>query len=389
MMCGCSAKRALQHTSTHHLSDEAREVVLKYECNRCHAITEVDPPPVEKHCTGCHAQIIDGTYPEQKDMHATWRQNITHLKIIPSLDVTRPRFERAWLTTYLTEPHDLRPRLGEQMPRLAIAPSDLEVLVNALSYSHGAQPFKLEHLAGDAQRGRALVDTLGCGTCHVMSGASVAGSPIPVNMEPDVLAQAMTFAPDLASVRGRMAPDVLALWLLDPSSIKHDALMPTIPMSEQDARDMAAHLLTTPLAPTQPLGVPERLPVLERAVLYAEVEQKVFKKVCWHCHSEGDYVGGDGGPGNTGGFGFEGRRLSLAEYSSIASGMVNAQGRRMSVFKKRADGTPWIVAAMHARHAEVAGQPVEGIRGMPLGLPPMTLEEIQLVETWAAQGRPK
>jgi hypothetical protein len=50
---------------------------------------------------------------------------------------------------------------------------------------------------------------------------------------------------------------------------------------------------------------------------------------------------------------------------------------------------PWLVAAMYARHVEVAGGKVEGVRGMPLGLPPMTLEEIQLVETWISQGRPR
>ena len=32
---------------------------------------------------------------------------------------------------------------------------------------------------------------------------------------------------------------------------------------------------------------------------------------------------------------------------------------------------------------------VPGVRGMPLGLPALSLEEIQLVESWVAQDRPE
>jgi hypothetical protein len=49
------------------------------------------------------------------------------------------------------------------------------------------------------------------------------------------------------------------------------------------------------------------------------------------------------------------------------------------------DGLPWLVSVLMARHAEVRGHQVEGVRGMPLGLPPMSLEDIQLVESWIAQ----
>ena len=44
---------------------------------------------------------------------------------------------------------------------------------------------------------------------------------------------------------------------------------------------------------------------------------------------------------------------------------------------------------IEARHAEEAGRPDPAVRGMPLGLPPIPLEDIQLVESWIAQGRPQ
>ena len=48
-----------------------------------------------------------------------------------------------------------------------------------------------------------------------------------------------------------------------------------------------------------------------------------------------------------------------------------------------------MVSVMQARREEELGQPVEGVRGMPLGLPSMSPEDIQLVESWVSQGRPR
>ncbi|MFY0541173.1 hypothetical protein [Nannocystis pusilla] len=58
------------------------------------------------------------------------------------------------------------------------------------------------------------------------------------------------------------------------------------------------------------------------------------------------------------------------------------------MFAPLPDGAPRIVAHMLARHAEVEGAAPE-LRGMPLGLTPVPLADIQLVDTWIAQGRPQ
>jgi hypothetical protein len=47
------------------------------------------------------------------------------------------------------------------------------------------------------------------------------------------------------------------------------------------------------------------------------------------------------------------------------------------------------VRALLARHAEERGAATGEVRGMPLGYPALSLEDIQLVETWIAQGRPR
>jgi cytochrome c2 len=177
----------------------------------------------------------------------------------------------------------------------------------------------------------------------------------------------------------------LAQWLRDPAAAKKGAAMPKIPLTDPEIADVAAFLLTAELAPVEPGAVPERLPVLSRAVTYQEVHNKVFGQICRHCHSD-EAVVADGGPGFSGGFGFAGRRLDLSSYDGIMAGSVGDDGQRRSVLEPLDDGTPRLVAHLWARHAEDAGQPRDKVRGMPLGLPPVALEDIQLIETWIAQG---
>ena len=131
--------------------------------------------------------------------------------------------------------------------------------------------------------------------------------------------------------------------------------MPDFALTTDEARDIAAYVLTTPLAPPPPHVVPARLPLLDRKVGFDEVSAKVFRRTCWHCHGEPDYAAGDGGPGNTGGFGFKPRGASFVDYGSVAAGWVDDKGERHSLFEKTKDGTPRLLAALLARQAEEAG----------------------------------
>jgi hypothetical protein len=81
--------------------------------------------------------------------------------------------------------------------------------------------------------------------------------------------------------------------------------------------------------------------------------------------------------------------VNLAEHEAILAGFVDETGARRSLFVSeppKHEGR--LIEALLARHAEERGQPVADVRGMPLGLPALPAEEIQLVESWIAQGRP-
>jgi mono/diheme cytochrome c family protein len=169
--------------------------------------------------------------------------------------------------------------------------------------------------------------------------------------------------------------------------------MPALGLTEEEARDAAAYILETPLSPA-PASAPPfvRLPLLERRVTYEEVATRVFRRSCTHCHADPG-PSGDPGPGSTGGFGFAPRGVQLLSFRGTQLGYLPGGGARRSLFAVEPALEPWggsrLVAALVVRHAETSGHPVAEVRGMPMGLPALTAEEIQLVETWVAEGAPK
>ncbi|MEM1415350.1 MAG: cytochrome c [Myxococcota bacterium] len=357
-----------------------RELLARYECNRCHeGVPGAVPPPREKHCVGCHAAIADGTLEGAPPAALPgWRARVRSLREAPSLAVSA-RFDRDALAAFLREPHDLRPELRATMPRLAIDERDAADLATALV--PGPPPAPLALSPADAPRGRAILEARACGSCHRMGGAPAL---------PGVVAEgpAVRLAPDLRHARARYRPRALVAWLRDPRRFDPHARMPPTGLGEEEARAVAAHLFHAELAPAPVVEVPARLPLLARPVTYTEVDRRLFAPLCRHCHGDPSFALGDGGPGHTGGFGFAARGIDLASVEGVASGHLR-DGRRRSLFAPTEDGTPFIVASLMARYAEVAGAPVPGLRGMPLGLPPVPLEDVQLLETWIAAGRPE
>ena len=363
-----------------------RGLLDKYECNRCHEGTYQAALPTPKHCVRCHDEIADGKFAAPREALRSWRPHVTHLRYAPSLQGVGTLVSREWATKYVLKPTDLRPHLAAWMPRLAISETEARAIVDYLASKNAslANSFDARLPHGEVAEGRRLFQQKACNGCHHFTGAGVGESALG-SVE---VAREIALAPDLRNTRARAVRDNLVAYLLDPQKVKPGAAMPTIQLSEQEANHLASFILEVPLLaePAQPAF--QRLPLLERPIGYEEVARRVLHKTCWHCHSQPDYARGDGGPGNTGGFGFGPRKLDLASYESVSSGLLDQNGERRSVFSATASGTPLLVEVMLARHEETRGS-VANVRGMPLGLPPLSAEEIQLVESWVAQGHPR
>lgn len=372
-----------------------KELVGTYQCNRCHDGTGHPAVAQDKHCVHCHKDIMEGRFVAKTPAAlARWKPRVKEYADAPTLEATGKRFTRRFVVDYLLQPRDLRPHLHQYMPRLAITPADARDIAAYLvpdADPPAVPPGKTapELAGGDLGRGRQLLETKGCGSCHAMSGVVAIPSSAPPAMDPKQFEIGHRLAPDLRITRERMPASKLVAWLKDPKAIKPDTTMPTIALTDAEIKDVAAYILGVEAGAlaTRPKG--DRLPALTRKVTYAEVDEKVFHRTCWHCHSEPDYAIGDGGPGNTGGLGFKPRKLNLASYEGIAAGFEDDKGERQSVFAKDTQGVPRLVRALLARHDEESGAETGIVRGMPLGYDPLAPEDIQLVETWVAQGRPK
>jgi cytochrome c len=93
--------------------------------------------------------------------------------------------------------------------------------------------------AGEPERGRRLVRTYGCHTCHDIPG--VPGAAGKVGPPLGGIGTRVSLAGELPNT-----PDDLVTWIRHPQEIAPGSLMPDMGVGEQDARDIAAYLLTQP-----------------------------------------------------------------------------------------------------------------------------------------------
>jgi mono/diheme cytochrome c family protein len=377
-------------------AERGKALVDQFQCRRCHELEAMPMRPIEEQCVGCHLSIHDGSYKASKDTLARWQKTIVHLREVPALVNVGARLAPAWIEHFLLNPVDVRPGLESSMPRLALSPEQARdiaaYLVEGEDLRGGEPKEKLAPVdltGASVARGQALFQDKGCHQCHAFTGAPGVPQDMPASLKDVKESSPLALAPDLRLTRERMTPAMMIRWLADPKAILPSTPMPKLDLSDAERRDLAAFVFRAELSPPPPKAVPARLPVLTRPVSYEEVSKRVFRNTCWHCHAEPDYAIGDGGPGNTGGFGFKPRGLNLAEYEGVLAGFLDDKGERRSVFSPMPDGTPRLVAALIARQREEAGQADPAIRGMPLGLPAVSAEDVQLVESWIAQGRPQ
>lgn len=93
------------------------------------------------------------------------------------------------------------------------------------------------YTGGDAHRGKQLIDQYRCGACHTIPGVrdakGLVGPPL------------MWFG-RRTYIAGELpnSPDNLVRWIRSPKSVEPGTAMPTLGLSDQEARDVAAYLYT-------------------------------------------------------------------------------------------------------------------------------------------------
>jgi cytochrome c len=104
---------------------------------------------------------------------------------------------------------------------------------------------------GDATAGKAAIGKFGCGSCHVIPGVERARG---------LVGPPLTDFAWRAYIAGRApnTPRNLEAWIRLPDSVEPGTAMPTLGVSQQEARDIAAYLYLE--TATRDLGPPRLLP---------------------------------------------------------------------------------------------------------------------------------
>jgi mono/diheme cytochrome c family protein len=403
---------ALSAAPASRVSPEVVEILTRHECHRCHVAEGVQPLPLARDCAGCHVDIASAAEDPKKlkKGHKVYGKAFDRFIAstaprycnIPQLS-SMERFRASWLKQYLGAPYDIRPNVVESMIRHNLTPAEIDTLVSGWRAApDGPSPQRpsAERLA----RGELLFNAKSCGTCHLFGNRPFeVAEGWQFTELPKVRLRAM--APDLQHARNRLPRATLEAWIADPASVKPTAVMPNMKVNAEEAALLADFVTFADLGAPSTVAV-RRAPAFDPKApvpAYEEVEAKVFHALCWHCHSNPDFTDGDGGPGNTGGFGFPAIRLSFASFEEVMSGSVGPDGERRSLFRKGDSGEPVILERLRERYLEndrdhVApgkdrlvdrrAAPSSTARGMPLGLPALTDEQFSLVERWVKGGRP-
>lgn len=259
-----------------------RGEMVQASCISCHA--DVRRPHAERiargeelfvrlGCHGCH--LVEGY------------GNLD--KVGPYLRRAAAKLRPEWLVSWIRNPSAFRPRtampdffydLREEHPELARRQSrDIAAYVLQASEEEsrrwlsghpppeGIDPENPDLVA----RGRELVDALGCRGCHGISP----------DESPAFGAQGKDIAPNLSHVAQKTDTRWIYHWLLDPRGYSPVTRMPSLRLSEDEARAVASFLasLSSPAPPDPALRAE-----LADPMAAARGEKLVRKYGCFGCH---------------------------------------------------------------------------------------------------------
>lgn len=92
-------------------------------------------------------------------------------------------------------------------------------------------------MAGDPAAGKALLQSYGCGSCHVIPGIRTARG---------LVGPPLLYYSRRTMIAGELpnTPDNLVRWIENPPAIEPGTAMPNLGVPDEKAKDMAAYLYT-------------------------------------------------------------------------------------------------------------------------------------------------
>src|SRR3989449_723997 len=211
-------------------------------------------------------------------------------KVAPILTRPLAKLTPEWMARWIKNPRAFRP--SSRMPRFfGLANNqgpgdaereDAEILGIVAYLSEKSEKVSYPPLTGrgDPERGRRLVESVGCMGCHAIERDEVKPDVLQARNRgegPDPVAWERRFGPDLSRIGSKARPEWIYRWIQDPKQYNPETRMPSLRLTPQEALDVTAYLTTlrdeTP-AP-QRVAQPKPQPRARDAALLADLSQRI------------------------------------------------------------------------------------------------------------------
>src|SRR5262249_42630203 len=251
---------------------------MQTNCIKCHMsvqnlegaeeITRGERLFVDLGCHGCH--LAEGYEELAKENGFT--------AIGPSLRRVGAKVDHGWLVRWITNPHAFRPRT--RMPNFMFDETQAtQIAAYLLSQTHEpSEQWAAEHAPvaiasspDQVAHGKELVESLGCRACHALGPDEVAGQ----------LGANKDIAPNLSKIAEKTDARWIYHWIRNPRGYSAIARMPSLRLSEDEARAITAYLTTLGSKHAEPAGLGAKL---ADPANVAAGEKLARKYGCAGCH---------------------------------------------------------------------------------------------------------
>lgn len=185
----------------------------------------------------------------------------------PSLKkITAKVPSKEWVKNWIWAPHAFNPK--SKMPQFFDQPNNsapefkkkniAEVNAMAEYIVKTAKDYKplQRYAGGSAAQGKELIETVGCVGCHMVEGIDDKWNKVG--------ARKGTYLTNLGS---KVDPDWLVSWLKQPNHYQEDTIMPSFRLTDREANDIAAYLLSFKNEEFSALKFPELEPAVRDEIL--------------------------------------------------------------------------------------------------------------------------
>lgn len=247
---------------------------------------------VEANCIKCHADVQSLTHAQQiaqgEALFIRLGCHGCHLvegygelpKVGPYLRRVAAKAKPEWIVHWVTNPHEFRPHT--RMPNFLFEKEQAKAIAAYLLDASKAEgeEWLASHPEPEGinpndpvlvEKGKTLVNSIGCRGCHGFSTEEKAS----------MIGQDKDFAPNLAHIAEKVSARWLYHWLKNPREYAPMTAMPNLRLSDEEAQAITSYLMTLG---TPAEAAPEDIKSVGDPTAIATGKSLVRKYGCYGCH---------------------------------------------------------------------------------------------------------